>query len=113
MYKYLVNKMQIDRLTAIKIADEIGIELKDKLEHLNFTNKKGLIIKSLFEKNDSIMLDYYRVDAKGIGFLERLVNSEIEKGKSAITFDRLEFKADKEPCENIEPIELYVPNSNN
>ncbi len=109
--KYLINKMRIDKLTAKKIADEIGIELTHRFEHLNFTNKKGLIIKSLFEKNDNIMLDYYGVDAIGIGFLESLVNSEIEKGKSAIAFDRLEFKADKEPYGNIEPIKITVPNT--
>ena len=109
--KYLINKMRIEKLTAKKIVDEIGIGLTDKFEHLNFINKKGLIIKSLFEKNDSIMLDYYGVDAIGIGFLESLVNSEIEKGKSAIAFDRLEFKADKEPYENIEPIKITVPNT--
>ena len=109
--KYLINKMRIEKLTAKNIADEIGIELVDKFEHLNFANKKALIIKALFEKNECIMLDYYGVDAIGIGFLENLVNLEIEKGKSAIAFDRLEFKADKEPYENIEPIKITVPNN--
>ncbi|RBP26418.1 hypothetical protein DFR65_1177 [Oceanihabitans sediminis] len=109
--KYLINKMRIEKLTAEKIADEIGIKLIDKFEYLNFTNKKALIIKVLFEKNECIMLDYYGVDAIGIGFLEKLVNSEIKKGKSAIAFDRLEFKADNEPYENIKPIKITVPNT--
>ncbi len=109
--KYLINKMRIEKLTAKKVADEIGIGLTDKFERLSFTNKKALTIKALFEKNECIMLDYYGVDAIGIGFLEKLVNSEIEKGKSAIAFDRLEFKADKEPYENIEPINITVPNT--
>jgi hypothetical protein len=39
------------------------------------------------------------------------VNSEIEKGKSAIAFDRLEFKAENEPFENIKTIEITVPNN--
>ncbi|WP_109301194.1 hypothetical protein [Aquimarina sp. AU474] len=104
--KYLINKMRIDKLRAKRIAEEIGINLKDKLGFLSFTNRKALITKALFDKNDSIILDYYGVDANGIGFLESLVNSEIENGKSAIVFDRLEFKADKEPFQNIIPIEI-------
>lgn len=109
--KYLMNKVQIDKQNAKQIANEIGINLTDRFEHLNFTKKKALIIKSLFEQNDSIILDYYGVDALGIGFLESLVNSEIEKGKSAIAFDRLEFKANNEPFENIKIIEITVPNN--
>ncbi|WP_062062802.1 hypothetical protein [Aquimarina longa] len=104
--KYLIYKMRIDKLKAQRIAEEIGINLKDKLGLLSFTNRKALIIKALFDKNDSIILDYYGVDANGIGILESLVNSEIENGKSAIAFDRLEFKADKEPFQNIIPIEI-------
>ena len=104
--KYLMNKMRIDKQNAKRIAKEIGIKLTDKFEHLSFTNKKALIIKALFEQNDSIILDYYGVDAIGIEFLESLVNSEIEKGKSAIAFDRLEFKAKSESFENIKTIEI-------
>ncbi|WP_299212620.1 hypothetical protein [uncultured Aquimarina sp.] len=104
--KYLINKMRIDKLRAQRIAEEIGINLKDKLGLLSFTNRKALIIKALFDKNDNIILDYYGVDTNGIEFLEGLVNSEIENGKSAIAFDRLEFKADKEPFQNIIPIEI-------
>ncbi|TPN86834.1 hypothetical protein [Aquimarina algicola] len=104
--KYLVHKMRIEKLRAKKIVEEIGINLKDKLGLLSFTNRKALIIKALLDRNDSIILDYYGVDANGIGFLENLVNSEIENGKSVIAFDRLEFKADKEPFENIIPIEI-------
>uniref|UniRef100_UPI001F19ED8E hypothetical protein n=2 Tax=Flavobacteriaceae TaxID=49546 RepID=UPI001F19ED8E len=96
---------------AKRITEEIGIGLTDKFEHLSFTNKKALIIKALFDQNDSIILDYYGVDAIGIGNLEKLVNSEIVKGKSAIAFDRLEFKVDYEPYENIEPIKITVPNT--
>ncbi|PKV52785.1 hypothetical protein ATE84_4912 [Aquimarina sp. MAR_2010_214] len=104
--KYLINKMRIDKSKAKKIAEEIGISLKDKFEHLSFTNRKALIIKALFDKNDSVILDYYGVDANGIRFLERLVNSEIENDKSAIAFDRFEFKANQEPFQNIIPIEI-------
>jgi hypothetical protein len=109
--KYLRNKMRIDRETSKRITDEIGINLTDKFELLSFTNKKGLIIKALFEKYNSIILDYYGVDVFGIQPLEKLVNSEIEKGKSAIAFGRLEYIIDKEPFDNIKRIKIIAPNS--
>ncbi|WCO03587.1 hypothetical protein [Psychroserpens ponticola] len=109
--KYLKNEMWIDKHVGKRIVDEIGINLSDKVEHLSLTNKKALIIKCLFEKNDFIILDYYGVDSNGIGILEKLVNSEIEKGKSGIALDRLEFVTEKEPFENITPIKLTVPNN--
>ena len=109
--KYLINKMRIDKPNAKRIAEEIGINLNEKFEYLSFKNKKALIIKAWFEKNDSILLDYYGVDAMGIEFLEKLVNTEIEKGKSAIAFDNLQFANEKEPYENIKPIKITVPNT--
>ncbi len=77
-----------------------------KLGIPDFIDRRILIIKALFEKNESIIIDYYGISAQGIGKLELIVNSEIEKGKSAIVFDRLEFKVDKEPFKNITPIEI-------
>lgn len=109
--KYLVNKMRIDKAIAQRIAKEVGIALDEKFEHLSFTNKKALIIKTYFEKNDSILLDYYGIDAAGIKFLEKIVNTEIEKGKSAIAFDNLQFANTKEPYENIKPVKITVPNN--
>ncbi|MDR6966210.1 hypothetical protein J2X31_000203 [Flavobacterium arsenatis] len=107
VHKYLISKMRIHKLTAERIAKDIGVELTDRFEDLSFVKRKALIIKSMFEKNDFIMLDYYGVHLEGIGYLENLVNSEIERGKTAIAFDRLEFKADKEPYDNIESILLF------
>lgn len=109
--KFLNNKMRIEKQIGKKIVDEIGINLSDKLEHLSLTNKKALIIKCIFEKNDLIIFDYYGIGANGIRFLERLVNSEIEKGKSGIALDRLEYVTEKEPFENITQIKLTVPNN--
>ncbi|MCD8445745.1 hypothetical protein [Tenacibaculum finnmarkense] len=109
--KYLINKMSINKLTAKIIAEEIGISLNEKFEYLSFKNKKALIIKAYFEKNDYILLDYYGVDATGIEFLENLINTEIEKGKSAIAFDNLQYANKKEPYENIKAIKITVPNN--
>lgn len=103
---FLVNKNHIDFYKANEIANEIGIKLNEKFELLNTTNKKALIIKATFEKSNFILLDYYGVSATGIEFLENIVNSEIEKGKSAIAFDKLEYALEKEPYDNIIPIKI-------
>ncbi len=109
--KYLIKKKKIDKQNSIRIADEIGIKLNDKFEEIGFINRKALIIKALFEKNSSILIDYYGVDAIGIKKLERIVNTEIEKGKTGIAFDLLEYVEEKEPFENIERIKITVPNN--
>lgn len=106
--KYLINKMRIDHPVAKKIVEEIGINLYDKFSHLSFNNRKALIIKACFEKNESIILDYYGVDVMGIKFLEKIVNTEINKGKSAIAFDNLQFAHEKEPYENTKPIRISL-----
>ncbi|MFI1742872.1 hypothetical protein, partial [Thalassobellus sediminis] len=108
--KYLIKKKKIDKQNAKRIADEIGIKLNDKFEEIGFINRKALIIKTLFEKNSSILIDYYGVDAIGIKKLEGIVNTEIEKGKTGIAFDLLEYVEEKEPFENIERIKITVPN---
>jgi len=113
---YLLHKMGIDQENANRITSEIGINLADKFELLSFSNRKALIIKALFHSHESILLDYYGVSAMGIDFLEAIVNSEIKKGKSAIAFDRLEFKLKKEPFNTITPIDITtgpISNSNN
>lgn len=102
--KYLINKMRVDEESAMKIIEEVGVDINDKFNFLSFTIKKALIIKALFNKNECIILDYYGIDASGIGFLEKLVNAEIEKGKAAIAFDRLEFISENEPFQNIKQI---------
>ena len=108
--RYLLNKMRIDMAKASPIADEIGINLNDQFEQLSFAKRKALIIKATFEKHDNILLDYYGVDAEGIAFLEKIINDEIEKGRSAIGFDRLEYAVQYEKYENIKPIRITAPN---
>ncbi|WP_299443194.1 hypothetical protein [uncultured Aquimarina sp.] len=103
---YLINKMHINIQSAVRIVDEIGITLHEKFEYLGFTKKKALIIKANFEKNKCILFDYYGVDAMGIDFLEKIINVEIERGKSAIAFDNLYYAHQTEPYSNITPIRI-------
>ncbi len=107
--KFLINEKSIDLQTATCIADDIGISLNDKLERINITSKKALMVKAAFQKSALVLFDYYGIDASGIRFFEKLVNTEIEKGKSAIAFDRLEYVVHQEPYENIVPIKIRVP----
>lgn len=109
--RYLTKKMQIDASSASRIINEIGIKSTDKFDYLSFTHRKALIIKALFEKNDEIILDYTGISNEGISFLEQIVNSEIEKGKSAIAFDNLSYITEQEPFQNIQRIEITVPDT--
>ncbi|AGC78024.1 hypothetical protein LX97_03114 [Nonlabens dokdonensis] len=108
--KYLIQKMKIDKNNASRIANELDIGLNERLELINFTNRKALIIKAHFEKSNSIIIDYFGVGAVGIKKLEQIVNSEIKKGKTGIAFDSLQYMEENEPYENIERIIINVPN---
>ncbi len=103
---YLINKMGINIQSAANIVDEIGVRLNERFEYLDFTKKKALIIKANFEKKKCILFDYYGVDAMGIEFLEKIINVEIERGKSAIAFDNLYYAHEIEPYSNIKPIKI-------
>ncbi|MCI3937100.1 hypothetical protein MQX03_07805 [Chryseobacterium aahli] len=111
VHKYLMNEMKIDKVNSERIIDEIKLNPNEKYEHLSFNNKKILSIKAHFEKNEFILIDYYGVSAMGITFLEKIVNKEISKGKSAIAFDNLQFAHEKEPYKNIKPIKIALPTS--
>lgn len=107
--RYLLKKMKINLQTANQIASDVGVKLNDKFEYLGFKHRKALIVRAAFEKSNCILIDYYAISALGVEFLEKIVDSEINKGKSAIVFDLLQYAAENEPYENIEPIKIEVP----
>lgn len=111
VHRYLMNTMKIDKVNSEEIIDELKLNPNEKYEHLSFNNKKTLAIKAHFKKNDSILLDYYGVSVSEIEILEKIVNTEINKGKSAIVFDNLQYAHEKEPYKNIKPIKITLPTS--
>jgi len=104
--KYLINKIKIDKEIAKRVVEELSLNPNEKYNNLSYNKTKILDIKALFEKNDSIILDYYGISAAGIESLETIVNTEIIKGKSGIVFDNLQFAHKKEPFENIKVIKI-------
>ena len=108
--KFLIHKMQIDKSKAEQIMETLHVDANKKIDDLYLGISKALSIMAKFEKTDCILFDYYGVGAMEIGLLEKVLNDEIEKGKSAIGFDRLEYAVDKEPYDNIEPVKITVPN---
>lgn len=104
--KYLINKIKIDKESAKRIIEELSLNPNEKYNNLSYKKTKILAIKALFEKNNSIILDYYGISANGIESLEAIVNTEIIKGKSGIVFDNLQFAHEKEPFENIKVMKI-------
>ena len=109
--KYLTRKMQIDAKKAQQIIETLNIDANKKVDDLGLGKSKALSIMAKFEKTGCILFDYYGVGAMEIDFLERVLSDEVEKGKSAIGFDRLEYAVDKELYDNIKPIKIKVPNT--
>lgn len=108
--KYLTRKLHIPPKKAYEIMELLEIDSHKKMDHLILGKRKALIMKAVFQKAESILFDYYGVGAAEIDLLEKTINEEIENGKAAIGFDRLEYAVEKEPYENIEPVNVIVPN---
>jgi ABC-type branched-subunit amino acid transport system ATPase component len=104
--RYLINKMDIEEKKVVEICQLLKINQTCRLNLLSHTKRKALIITALFANNDIILLDYYGVDQQSLKYLEEIINIEIEKGKSAIGFDNLEFDEGIEPYNNISPIKI-------
>ena len=100
--RYLLRVMKLDKYLAIQAIEEIEVNFEDRFHYLDHIKKRALIIKANFLKYDVILFDYYAIGALGIKFIENVVNTEIEKGKSAIAFDILQYMEDYEPFSNIQ-----------
>ncbi|MFD2561862.1 hypothetical protein [Aquimarina rubra] len=107
---FIMNDLKIDLKKAQNISEYLELDVNGKVNDLLLGKRKALAIKCNFEKFDSLIFDYYGIGAAEIDYVEKIVDSEIRKGKSAIIFDRLEFQRKKELYENIEPLKIKVPN---
>ncbi|WP_024771853.1 hypothetical protein [Aquimarina macrocephali] len=108
---FIIDQLKTDYQTAQNISEYLELDFNEKVKNLILGKGKALAIKCNFEKYNMLIFDYYGIGASEIDYVERIVNSEIRKGKSAIIFDRLEFQRKKELYENIEPIKIKVPNA--
>ena len=103
---FLEKKMGIDLKDVKRIAEELKINIDRSFGDLAFAEAKALLVKVSFVKSDSILMDYYGIGAMKIGVIEKVMNDEINKGKSAIVFDRFEYMEKDEPYSNIKRIVL-------
>ena len=108
---YVINKLNTDKTKAKKIAEYLELDFKEKVDKLILGKRKALAIKYDFEKYDTLIFDYYGVGANEIEYLERIVDTEIGKGKYGIAIDRLEFNQNDETNENINRIKITVGNN--
>ncbi|WP_405207159.1 hypothetical protein [Aquimarina sp. LLG6339-5] len=107
---YITKKLNTDRIKAKSIAEYLELNSKEKIDKLILGKRKALAIKCDFEKYETLIFDYYGVGANEIKYLERIIDNEIEKGKSGIAIDRLEFNQNDEINKNIERIKVTVGN---
>ncbi|EDP69483.1 hypothetical protein FBALC1_05308 [Flavobacteriales bacterium ALC-1] len=108
---YIIKELKANRSKAKKIADFLELDSKEKVNKITIGKRKALAIKCDFEKYDILIFDYYGVSANEIKYLERIVDTEIEKGKCGIVIDRLEFNQNAELNKSIEQIKVTVGNT--
>lgn len=103
---YIMKNLNCTKEQAEIIAVYLELDVDEKVKKLIIGKGKALAIKCDFEKYDALVFDYYGVGGGEIDYLERIVDAEIRKGKSAIVLDRLEFQIKEEVYENIERVKI-------
>lgn len=109
--EYIINKLNVDKNKAKKIAEYLELDSQEKVDKLILGKRKALAIKCDFEKHEILIFDYYGVGAKEFEYLEKIVDGEIKKGKCGIAIDRLEFNQNDETNNNINRAEITVGNN--
>jgi len=107
---YIITELNTGSSKAKTISEDLELNPKDKLRDLVLGKRKALAIKCDFEKYNTVVFDYYGVGANDFEYLERIVDSEITKGKCGIAMDRLEFNQNTEKYTNIEQIRISLGN---
>ncbi|MFT5916383.1 MAG: hypothetical protein ACI81T_002892 [Bacteroidia bacterium] len=105
---YLMNVMEIDLQPATQIAEECKISLDSTFMSIVHWDRKKLVVKALFEIHSTIVFDYYGIPYGKEAELTCLVKSELDKGKSAIAFDNLQYAFAKKPYNCFKPV--YIKN---
>ena len=108
---YIIDKLNVDNVNAKKIAEYLELDFKEKVDKLILGKQKALAIKCDFENNETLIFDYYGVGANEFEYLEKIVDSEIKKGKSGIVLDRIEFNQNDETNKNIKRAEIIIKNN--
>ena len=108
---YILKKLDADKKKAQIIAEYLELDINEKVKKLILGKRKALAIKLDFEKYDALLFDYYGVSANEFDYLERIVESEMKKGKYAIAIDRLEFNQREETNKNIKRVKIIMGNS--
>lgn len=105
---HISQTLNIDKIKSKEIAEYLELPPKEKVNNLTLGKRKALAITCDFKKNDTLIFDYFGVGAKESEYLEKIVNSEIKKGKRGITIDRLEFNQNDEINKNIRRIKVSL-----
>lgn len=102
--KYLTGKLKVEKDKAKCILAQLGISECQHINETGFTDRKCLTISGLFYSNYALLFDYYGSDAMSMRLIDKLIKSELDKGKCAVGFDNLQYMEDKEPFENVERV---------
>ncbi|WP_353779485.1 hypothetical protein [Winogradskyella sp. 3972H.M.0a.05] len=99
--KYLEQKFGYSDDEIEKLISRFGIKPYYQLQKLGCGHGKLFSILCEFQKRDIVVFDYYGLSLESEKQLTDFVKSEIQKGKSAISFDNLYYKPASTDSEKI------------
>ncbi len=103
---FLTGELGLDEDATNHIVEKLSLQLDWKYTSLGTAHLKTLSILNYFKKNNLILFDFFGTDPEGANEICDLVATELEKGKSAIAFDNLQYADKNEPYESFKPIKL-------
>jgi hypothetical protein len=109
--KYISRELNIDKEKAETLANYLELDINEKVKKLRIGKSKALALVCDFQKYDLLIYDYYGLGADEFEYLEKIIITELAKGKSAIALDRLEFQIKEEIYKNVDRVKITVGNN--
>lgn len=103
---YLRNRFKLNATAIDEKLTFFSIEPKWKVKNLGFAHQKIFAIICEFQKESIVSFDYYGLAPDSEKQLTNYVKAELEKGKSAISFDNLYYKPENPDSEKITNLDI-------
>ncbi|MDX5442585.1 MAG: hypothetical protein LPJ89_02245 [Hymenobacteraceae bacterium] len=103
---YLRNKFKLSATAIEEKLSFFSLEPKWKVKDLGYAHQKIFAIICEFQKESIVSFDYYGLAPDTEKQLTNYVKAELEKGKSAISFDNLYYKPDNPDSEKITNLDI-------
>ncbi|MBC3540472.1 hypothetical protein ACFSC6_11335 [Rufibacter sediminis] len=103
---YFRNRFNLNTTAIDEILSLFSLDPKWKVKNLGYAHQKIFAIICEFQRESIVSYDYYGFAPDSEEQLTKYVKRELEKGKSAISFDNLYYKPENPDSERITNLDI-------